>query len=576
MSTVEKPRQSAAHHRYLADDDDHETYAPVGVDGLLAATEKLLAVNRGLADPDDRDSLPNDRVYTVDRLMAERVKLDHGKVLRATMGRLSRARSLQPMSPNAFGTYTAGYVVGNPLAPALEEINPMHLLEQKRRITKMGPGGIGDSNAITGDMQAVSSTQFGFIDPIAGPECMPGDHEVYTRRGWVRWDAVTDNDVFACKVAGALEWHRAERVVREHYRGELIVAENKTMRMAVTPTHRVIHKRDYYTQDFSEALAGDIEGSSIWIPARHDPETGDAGMTHFELPAIPKTTNNQKQFGPFDIVDWCAFMGWFLSEGNCFLSKSDRLDYDSGRVCISQSAEANPENYAEIRELCLRMGICDCDNGRTFISSAKQLVSYFLQWDRGCYDRWITPELFNAPVPAREALLHALLKGDGRWRSNRMCYCTVSERLAIDVERLAFSLGYTAYIREEVDARPNAKTTNYVVCIRRGYLRNIRGAAHHHAARGKTYGAHWSRQSHDGLVYCATVPGGQLHVRGKLGTSGYWTGNSERAGIDVRLAHGARIGSDGKIYQLLINRRTGKKQWVSPSDLQGRTLKLPD
>ena len=158
------------HHRYLADDDEHESYAPVGLDGLLAATEKLLAVNRGLADPDDRDSLPNDRVYTVDRLLAERIKLDHGRVLRGMMGRLSRARSLQPMGADTFGDYTVGFIKSNPLVPALEEINPMHILEQKRRITKMGPGGIGDPNAITEDMQAVSATQFGFVDPIAGPE----------------------------------------------------------------------------------------------------------------------------------------------------------------------------------------------------------------------------------------------------------------------------------------------------------------------------------------------------------------------------------------------------------------------
>jgi DNA-directed RNA polymerase beta subunit len=159
-----------SHHRYLADDDDHEAYAPIGVDGLLAATEKLLAVNRGLAEPDDRDSLPNDRVYTVDRLMAERVKLDHGRTLRSMMGRLSRAKSLQPLGPDAFSEYSVGYIKSNPLVPALEEINLMHNLEQKRRITKMGPGGIGDPNAITNEMQAVSATQFGFIDSIAGPE----------------------------------------------------------------------------------------------------------------------------------------------------------------------------------------------------------------------------------------------------------------------------------------------------------------------------------------------------------------------------------------------------------------------
>ena len=163
-------KNPTAHHSYLADDDDHEAYTSVGIDGLLAATEKLLAVNRGLAEPDDRDSLPNDRVHTVDRLMAERVKLDHGRTLRSMMGRLSRAKTLQPMGPDSFSEYSMGYIKSNQLVPALEEINLMHNLEQKRRITKMGPGGIGDPNAITVDMQSVSATQFGFIDPIAGPE----------------------------------------------------------------------------------------------------------------------------------------------------------------------------------------------------------------------------------------------------------------------------------------------------------------------------------------------------------------------------------------------------------------------
>jgi DNA-directed RNA polymerase beta subunit len=170
MTPAPKPPAAANHHRYLADDDDFEEYEPVGLDGLLAASEKLLAINRNLADPDDRDSLPNDRIYSVDRLMAERVKLDHNRTLRNLVGRMSRVKSLNVMPTNAFAPYTEGYLTGNPLTPALEEINPMHILEQKRRLTKMGPGGIGDPNAITLDMQSVSATQFGFVDPIAGPE----------------------------------------------------------------------------------------------------------------------------------------------------------------------------------------------------------------------------------------------------------------------------------------------------------------------------------------------------------------------------------------------------------------------
>lgn len=170
MKDESKKVDVSKHHRYLADDNDHEKYTKVGLDGLLAATEKVLAVNRGMAEPDERDSLPNDRIHTVNRLLSERVKLDADRPLRTLMGRLNRARNLNPMPPDALSAYTIGYLNGNPLAPALEEVNPMHNADQQRRITKTGPGGVGDSNAITGDMQAVHASQFGFIDPISGPE----------------------------------------------------------------------------------------------------------------------------------------------------------------------------------------------------------------------------------------------------------------------------------------------------------------------------------------------------------------------------------------------------------------------
>jgi DNA-directed RNA polymerase beta subunit len=167
-----KPTTTApqAHHRYLADDDEHEAYESIGIDGLLAASEKLLAVNRGLERPDQRDTASNERVYTVDRLMAERVKLDHGKTLRTLMGRLSRRKNLSALGPAAFDAYTVDYLKGNPTASAIEEINPMNIMEQRRRITKMGPGGIGDPNAITIGMQSVDASQFGFVSPSEGPE----------------------------------------------------------------------------------------------------------------------------------------------------------------------------------------------------------------------------------------------------------------------------------------------------------------------------------------------------------------------------------------------------------------------
>jgi hypothetical protein len=93
---------------------------------------------------------------------------------------------------------------------------------------------------------------------------------------------------------------------------------------------------------------------------------------------------------------------------------------------------------------------------------------------------------------------------------------------------------------------------------------------------GKVYGANWREVAYAGMVYCATVPGGFLHVRGKKSTSGFWSGNSGLIGLDTRLCRGVKIGSDRRLYQRFRNSHTGKIHWMSPEDLVGAVVKLPD
>lgn len=173
-------------------------------------------------------------------------------------------------------------------------------------------------------------------------------------------------------------------------------------------------------------------------------------------------------------------------------------------------------------------------------------------------------------------MLDALLKGDGRYNAKRHCYTTVSKSLALSVERLAIGLGYTAFILVEKDDRERDKTTNYVVSIHRQKHRQLMGGSYIDKRSGKVYGGNWRVEDYKGYVYCATVPGGLLHVRGKNSNSGFWSGNSERAGVDVRLSWGARIGPDGRLRRRMLNRRSGAEEWVSPDQLYDKFVKLPD
>lgn len=559
-----KMMKAGSAKRMLADDDDYDSYTPVGLDGVIAASEKLLAVNKGLEEADEKDALHNDRIYSTDALLAERIRMDKDQMRKKVMWHAARHRSLKGMSPFVFDGYGIGMIVGNQLSQPLEEINPLHIAEQARRVTKMGPGGIGDIQAITESAQSVHPSQFGFISPTEGPECFDDLSEVYTLRGWAMWPEVLDTDIFACRVNGVLAWHAAHRIVRQHYKGELILGEHETIRMAVTPNHRVIHARNI---SYREDTASDIFGKSIKIPITHKPYMGNPEWLRFTLPGIHKTDSNQKELGSFCIGDWCEFIGWWLSAGSATSMSPGGAPYGQPHILIHQDPVANPENHSRVLALLLRMGlrVKETEPGSDFCISSEQITAYLSQYTKGCHNKWIPEDLFEAPVWARERLLDALLRGDGRYTVKRHCYRTVSPNSAKSVERLAISLGYTAFIRYESGNRSRVKTTDHVVSIHRQKHRSI-----------TSNGNYWKKINYDGMVYCATVPGGLLHVRGKKSTSGFWSGNSGLAGIDVRLATGTKVGSDRRIYQRFRNSSTKKIHWMSPEDLLGASVKLPD
>jgi DNA-directed RNA polymerase beta subunit len=148
--------------------DDH--YVPVGVDGVLAATQKALAINRGLAEQDHRDGIQFKRIMNTPDLLSERVRLDATGSLRKTLGYAARHRSLKGFMPGALSDLVTKHITASQLASPLEEINPLDVANQARRVTLLGPGGVSSADMITDSMQAIHPSIFGFLSPIEGPE----------------------------------------------------------------------------------------------------------------------------------------------------------------------------------------------------------------------------------------------------------------------------------------------------------------------------------------------------------------------------------------------------------------------
>lgn len=142
----------------------------MGLPGMQAASMKVLAINRGLADPDDRDSPVFKRIVDPADQFGERIELDRDGVLKKLMRTLARTRTLKPFHVGVLSPAAEGHITRNSLSIPLEQINPLDELNQHRRVSMMGDGGISSADMVTGAMQSISTAQFGFISPLEGPE----------------------------------------------------------------------------------------------------------------------------------------------------------------------------------------------------------------------------------------------------------------------------------------------------------------------------------------------------------------------------------------------------------------------
>ena len=575
--------KTKSHAKVAAVVESHDTEpdVSVGLHGVLAATEKLLAVNRGLVPEDERDNLRYKRVQTTDKLISERVRADADKLRLGVLRRTARARSLKGLMPFAFDGYATGHIVGNPLSSPLEEINPISLVEQQRRLTQMGPGGLTSDQSITPEAQNVTPSQMGFICPLSGPECFTSGTEVFTSTGWLDWSKVTDSTLFACQVNDTLVFERADRIITEPYEGSVISTNLHWLHFEVTPSHRMWFanpqnkkqpkKYRLETADHVSKL------SQVQIDTGHPPYDPKNAIKEFKMPdLVGKLQPRQKNFRAVSIDDWCEFIGRYLAEGSVDIRKikqsSNHALFTTRYVTeIAQSNDVNPDCVLEIKALLERLPFTWSYSTKKnkFSICGKQLALYLSQFGKCSQEKFIPEYLQHTPISARRRLLYSLVQGDGSNSGSRHAFFSTSIQLAKDVERLALGLGQPTTFVTEQYKHPEGKKPYYKISLLKRRYRILSSRVRNWLRIA------WSTREYSGMVYCATVPGGLLYTR-RGNSVGFWSGNSQRAGIDTRMAHGVKIGSDGNLYQKFYDKRAKKHRWVTPSEAADSVVKFPD
>jgi len=146
------------------------SHSNFGPDTIVDVTSKLLAMNRGEADVDDRDDKANQAFHTVDDFMEERVAKDAGQIGRTLLFRSRYNGSLKGLKSGHFTPQLESLIVGNSLSQAVGGVNPVDLWDARFRITQIGEGGIGSSESIPVEARNVHPSQLGVVDVVRTPE----------------------------------------------------------------------------------------------------------------------------------------------------------------------------------------------------------------------------------------------------------------------------------------------------------------------------------------------------------------------------------------------------------------------
>jgi hypothetical protein len=383
-------------------------------------------------------------------------------------------------------------------------------------------------------------------------KCFPEWTEVLTRRGWVFWRDVREDDEFATRsIYGQLQWQKALGFVNEQHDGDLIQfskqrrrrkrrssRENRDLKISVTPHHRMYGwkcSKDWRTGKTIEEPLGfiqahELEDGFVNRPGKgwRGKSTTSSSLSDFRIPTrsvwkdgvLPSADIKIGKY-TFTWKDWAAFLGIWIAEGSCMQSiqtssgvrKPSKGEY---RIQIAQSVAANSPKYAKIADLLDRMGIECQKKADRFIFSDSAIWNYLV--DLGLsHDKFVPQWVKDAPVEIIESYVDFAMLGDGTCRpgTTKRVYYTVSKQLAGDMQELFQKIGSSAAIGEKI--RRNGTRIYTVEEMVREDI-SIAGAGSRSKARMP------KRIPYSGRVYCAMVPNGTLYCR--EGGYAFWSGNT--------------------------------------------------
>ncbi len=148
-----------------------ESFESVNAATLFATSKKILGVLRGTSSPDERDSLVFKNIYTPTALLGAFMDKKSPSIEASLRYRVDSKTAVKDIISS--DTYTkpfkSFYTTGD-LSSTPEQTNPISILNEWRKTTVMGTGGVKSDHAITLGVRDVHPSHMGFLDALGSPE----------------------------------------------------------------------------------------------------------------------------------------------------------------------------------------------------------------------------------------------------------------------------------------------------------------------------------------------------------------------------------------------------------------------
>lgn len=275
------------------------------------------------------------------------------------------------------------------------------------------------------------------------PTCFDADTEIFTDKGWKRYDEVEigDKTLSLNPDTGVLEWKRIINKIVLDYDGEMVRIGNKELDVFVTPDHELILKKNGKYKFFN---AGDVP-SGGW----HIPRSGEwvgKDVKYIEIPEYVEHHYLGKQHKYVDMkrdsikIDtgvFMKFLGLYLAEGSM------------SRWGIQIAQSPNSKKREEIEKIIKDLGFKYTinKNGSYQISNVqlrKFLIDLGLH-EKAC-NKFIPKQFKELKKEYLEDLLYGFYLGDGTIHKGQTIYTTSSKQLADDIQELIIKIGKVANI----------------------------------------------------------------------------------------------------------------------------------